>query len=1850
MKKIVLLIIFFTFHLVVAYTQSCNITGNTTACINNTYKVLFDTDIEYNTYSIDAFTNSNGPNIDAIVSNQTENSANIIFLEGGLGNILIQYYDNGIVVSSCVINIQILGGSSYNELGQISDIIGNQMVCGSLDLEISTFIACSDCFSSWTLNDSKVDIKETTVVNAQLQAIEGTLSIDSLGEYVLCQTIYTPYSSCSVIDCIDIHIVKLDIAPTFVIKNENESIFCRGTSLEFVNTTVPNQSEIDYTWTIQYDTLEWQYNVENLKFDFPFPGSYSISLQYSLPENPECQSEISTTQIFIEDLDIVPISCSSNACGEDMYKYQSTLDCQEYNWSIDTDLGEIIDNDTSGITVMWNDVAQYTETYVSLYVIGCDTNVCTDSRQKIELFPKQLKVNGIDNLCNRGTHWYTTDYIPNAEYEWKIEVIDSIRGKIPEIITHINNEVKISYKSFIGTINIQVTAQIPNRNCSVSSFITTSSFSLFTNDNLCPGDLFLANLIPSIPTNVIWKVENQDVGYFAEKTIAGDDNLILYDFPSAGTYNISYSIPSLDFACADPIQFNVFENPEINLIGPLSICPGTEVHYTLADINDNDIIEWQVFINGQSMTYDTSQISVFWPEDGYGFTIVVDRSTNVTPNKICKSDAKVFTIETISDDIALNIDGDQEVCYDAITHYNGYQEFSTEYNWKITPQNIGTIVEGDSTENVLIQWHYSSLYNNAILSLETKICDSTYIIDYPIKFVTYVPEFEYPDSICVKTSENIEILDLVNYRSLEYYVNGVFQEDENEPSFQYYFQDTGYVDIQIKISRPNDCPGIIDTTLCIYIKPAPQLKLLTSGSIAQCPKEDFETVTATSNIQEESAYYTWFLSGVALKSGFGSPDMYSVEITREMILSEEKTLILEIELSNECIGQTTILLTYDCDGPGMDCQCDTTAVGEILHVTPLDCNLVSFAATVDFTTVFDVEWIIKGKDTIYRLPINTIADLTVDSFYTYTSANSFSVALGALCANTDTIGQIVDTTIICPVKIDQEKINIFNPKVIPTFVCNDDLTYKVILTEKELLNVIPSQEFNLFWDIDGISYQGDTVTFLSTQGAHIFDIKITQCSIDGAYCCTKTAQIKTPKTFDPKIILPFGSCEKDLWLFTLDDHTDNIIDILWDFNDNTGSTLLESEKGFLDTFYHKITVEVYSDLGCMTTDTIDVKATKNIVNGTIVYDADPCQKSTSMEYVENSNAIITGYSWNHVQYDSSVITINTPGIYAVTVTDINGCTGTASTETVNVNASFTGGINYKSEYCGNAILVIKANNAYNYEWFLDGEYYQNGSFIEVTSIGNHQVTVVSIDKTNGQNCDSISTDFTINPLPNIPLIIKEKIYCSPFIYSLSIQNNELATWSSSQNFYDEQYNIQVSENGIYNATVVDNNGCKRSTSILIDVEDIDFSFLDGSCIQACREDLDSLQIVINGTNQTYSKWIWTTNDTLGRLDTILIGSGMIENLLITDKMYNYIQLQIEENECIYYAPTIPLDIITCTEVVVPEPPLVCVTADHLSQICGHQVYNCLLSEENGGPKYYYEGMLSIPDTLLLCNTDTLNASMINGSINILNFTTSIMGGKQMINYNANIFINDTNDFEENGAIINFNFCNHAGEIDYCIDYLLPYKTCATDFDCAIDFLQVSANTIDSVNLEYCLNLHEVVQPNCILSTYSIECKISGNNNDKSIYNSTISENFDDLICLKIPLSTTDFLSGIYNCVEMTIQGDCPDTECSDYNCNIFYDGQNSNVQKEEVLIIESLKEKHAKSLKVQESIYSIYPNPASKSITVIYDKPHYKDQIIITNSVGEKFINTTYGKSDHCILKLDHLPRGLYFIEIMRLT
>jgi len=242
-----------------------------------------------------------------------------------------------------------------------------------------------------------------------------------------------------------------------------------------------------------------------------------------------------------------------------------------------------------------------------------------------------------------------------------------------------------------------------------------------------------------------------------------------------------------------------------------------------------------------------------------------------------------------------------------------------------------------------------------------------------------------------------------------------------------------------------------------------------------------------------------------------------------------------------------------------------------------------------------------------------------------------------------------------------------------------------------------------------------------------------------------------------------------------------------------------------------------------------------------------------------TSSAAASYLWNTGATTQS-ITVTATGIYSVTVTDANGCQGTATPVAVTVNplpiplVTASG----PTTFCEGGSVVLTSRPATSYLWNT-GETTQS---ITVLTSGSYTVTV-----TNSNGCQATSTpvNVTVNPTPT-PTINPSgpTTFCQGGSVVLGIIAPGTVVWSNG----DVSALTTVNTSGQYWATYTDPNGCTgNSDTVTVTVNPLPTPLI-------VTEGTPSFCVgePVNLTTGTYVSYAWSNGATTQSISTLSSGT------------------------------------------------------------------------------------------------------------------------------------------------------------------------------------------------------------------------------------------------------------------------------------------------------------------------------------------------------------------------------------------
>ncbi|MFN8154045.1 MAG: choice-of-anchor L domain-containing protein [Bacteroidia bacterium] len=283
---------------------------------------------------------------------------------------------------------------------------------------------------------------------------------------------------------------------------------------------------------------------------------------------------------------------------------------------------------------------------------------------------------------------------------------------------------------------------------------------------------------------------------------------------------------------------------------------------------------------------------------------------------------------------------------------------------------------------------------------------------------------------------------------------------------------------------------------------------------------------------------------------------------------------------------------------------------------------------------------------------------------------------------------------------------------------------------------------------------------------------------------------------------------------------------LWSNGANTASTNVSLPGSY--------TVTVTSAAGCTNTATQAITVYNNplpFINGVTAI----CQGANA-----NLQANPSGlqYIWSNGSTSSS-IQPGTSGNYTVTVTDGNGCTGSA-TQNVTVNNNPTPSITGPASVCTGLSGTLDAGAGYSsYQW-------SNGATTATTSVNTSGTYTVTV--TNASGCTGTTTAvFTVLPFTT-PVISAPAGFCAGNAATLSLNTAYAAyQWNSGAS----SSTLNVTNGGAYTVTVTAANGCTGTASYAITQWSLPAAQITGTTA-VCSGNAANLQAAPAGLSYSWS--------------------------------------------------------------------------------------------------------------------------------------------------------------------------------------------------------------------------------------------------------------------------------------------------------------------------------------------------------------------------------------------------------------
>ncbi len=268
-----------------------------------------------------------------------------------------------------------------------------------------------------------------------------------------------------------------------------------------------------------------------------------------------------------------------------------------------------------------------------------------------------------------------------------------------------------------------------------------------------------------------------------------------------------------------------------------------------------------------------------------------------------------------------------------------------------------------------------------------------------------------------------------------------------------------------------------------------------------------------------------------------------------------------------------------------------------------------------------------------------------------------------------------------------------------------------------------------------------------------------------------------------------------------------------------------------------------SDKGCRATASKAI-ATTQVSNVSFSGSTSFCHGQSTTLTVIGDNQYT--YDWNNGLSTNS-ISITTPGIYSVTITDAHNCQKILTT-TIIENPLPTPNISGNLEICEGNTTKLTASGGQTYLW--DG--HLSTPSIMVNNSGTYNVTVTNI---NGCSA-STSVEVTVHPKPTIQIMSSRDHVCSSsesITLRAIVPNGVSYFWNTGQE--TQSITVTPGTTNTYNVYVFDSHGCSNTSTITIQVSPEITPFITGNT-SICQGNSTTL---IASSNAITPEYQWSTH-------------------------------------------------------------------------------------------------------------------------------------------------------------------------------------------------------------------------------------------------------------------------------------------------------------------------------------------------------------------------------------------------------
>ncbi|MEM9836040.1 MAG: PKD domain-containing protein [Bacteroidota bacterium] len=510
---------------------------------------------------------------------------------------------------------------------------------------------------------------------------------------------------------------------------------CADSEVCFTNTST---GAVSYLWDFGDGNFSTDQDACNT---FAAGGTYDVTLYATSAGGVDeqgnqlcCCTDSIVMTIEIDSLPGPNIYWVSTLCeGDESVYWTDAEDCSSYTWSVTDANGSPLpfsfppSGAQDSIIVNWGAGPSGS---INLIVDGCTEDYCDlGTTVVVPIISSTGDIDGPPDVCQNSQVSYELPKWNGVEYQWTVTG-GTIIG--PDTL----HQVNVLWGG-VGTGTLSVDygsdflAGLPNQTspaaCYGNGYFEVNILGNFTITDFSLGQVCINNSsFVGVNSDYGGATFNWTISPSVPFTDFGTG--ISIDWPSSpgpGLYTVTATpdSPGPGDYCVNErtLSINVNQTPEpMGILGPLEYCAGDTLVYSI----DNPVPGYQYYwtVTGGSLVsgFFTPNAVVHWTDPTSGTLSVT--AVQLDP-VFCPSSPISISPQAIQLAPITGIDVNT-ACINQTQTYSvlpGGQHPDTDYQWSITPDSAGTVINGQGSETVDIQWNNS--LGTAVLSITATLCD-----------------------------------------------------------------------------------------------------------------------------------------------------------------------------------------------------------------------------------------------------------------------------------------------------------------------------------------------------------------------------------------------------------------------------------------------------------------------------------------------------------------------------------------------------------------------------------------------------------------------------------------------------------------------------------------------------------------------------------------------------------------------------------------------------------------------------------------------------------------------------------------------------------------------------------------------------------------------------------------------------------------------------------------------------------------------------------------------------------------------------------------------------------------------